>query len=280
MNKYDKYHYDQEASMYSYIQIPKILLDALEYAELSAHAILLYALMLDRMSLSERNGWQDANGRTYIYYTVEEAMRRLHVRSEKITKMYKELEAADLIERKKQGQGKPAIIYVLKFTNRTANRTSKPSKIESQKVQKSKILYNSKNKTDKSNPESIIRHTPDGPAAEPPTDWKKRLTEQLPGTDPAVVAMMAEACSAPSTRINRHQTPAKDLQTAFQRLTDTDVSATLAQVPSKLPASRRRAYILTALYNTASAPAIASTNDTPTTDTLAAYVRRFNRREE
>ena len=38
--------------------------------DLSHTARLLYGLLLDRSTLSQKNGWQDSEGRTYIVYPV------------------------------------------------------------------------------------------------------------------------------------------------------------------------------------------------------------------
>lgn len=76
---------------------------------------MLYALLLDRMYLSEKNDWTDKRGRIYQYFTVKEAQEKLRFGHEKICKLFSELEKADLITRKRQGQGKPSIIYLKKF---------------------------------------------------------------------------------------------------------------------------------------------------------------------
>ena len=51
-----------------YISVPKALLDTkdLVYRTLSADAILLYSLLLDLVSLSQKSGWLDEAGRVYI----------------------------------------------------------------------------------------------------------------------------------------------------------------------------------------------------------------------
>ncbi|ETP71218.1 replication initiator protein A (RepA) [Lachnospiraceae bacterium JC7] len=77
---------------------------------------LLYSLMLDRSSLSAKNGWLDEEGRVYIFYMLEQIMADMHCANQKATKLLKELETkAGLIERQKQGQGKPTRIYVKDF---------------------------------------------------------------------------------------------------------------------------------------------------------------------
>lgn len=76
---------------------------------------MLYGLLLDRMHLSAKNGWTDKRGRVYQFFTVKEAQEKLRFGHEKIGRLFSELEQADLILRKRQGQGKPNIIYLKKF---------------------------------------------------------------------------------------------------------------------------------------------------------------------
>ena len=85
------------------------------YQSVSTDAKMLYGLLLDRMHLSVKNGWTDRLGRVYQFFTVKEAQDKLRFGHEKICKLFSELEQADLIVRKRQGQGKPSIIYLKKF---------------------------------------------------------------------------------------------------------------------------------------------------------------------
>ena len=48
-------------------------------------AKLLYGLLLDRMSLSAKNGWYDEQGRVYIYYTLDEIQEDLNCGHDKAT---------------------------------------------------------------------------------------------------------------------------------------------------------------------------------------------------
>lgn len=110
------YFYGRETEQFSFYQIPKILITDDMFAEISTDAKLLYSLMLDRSSLSARNEWLDEIGRVYIFYTLEQIMDEMHCANQKATKLLKELETkAGLIERRKQGQGKPTRIYVKDF---------------------------------------------------------------------------------------------------------------------------------------------------------------------
>ena len=54
---------------------------------------LLYGLMLDRMSLSMKNGWLDDENRAYIIYAVENIMEDLGCSKPTCTKVIKELDA-------------------------------------------------------------------------------------------------------------------------------------------------------------------------------------------
>lgn len=78
--------------------------------KLSTDAKLLYGLMLDRMGLSAKNGWYDEKGKVFIYYAMSEIQCDLNCGHDKAIKMLAELDSGKgigLIERIKQGQGKP-----------------------------------------------------------------------------------------------------------------------------------------------------------------------------
>ncbi len=110
------YFYGRGTEQFAFFQVPKVLITDDRFAEISLDAKFLYSLMLDRAALSSRNGWIDKEGRVYIYYTLEQIMADLRCANQKAGKLLKELELkVGLIERKKQGQGKPAKIYVKDF---------------------------------------------------------------------------------------------------------------------------------------------------------------------
>ena len=116
------YYYGYEAEQFSFYRIPKLLVMDECFRGISTDAKLLYGLMLDRMSLSIKNGWTDDLGRVYIYFPIEEVMELLHCKSEKATRLMAELDSKKgigLIERVRQGQGKPTIIYVKNFVGRS-----------------------------------------------------------------------------------------------------------------------------------------------------------------
>lgn len=99
----------------SFYRVPRQLVKGREYRPLSPAAKLLFGLLLDRVSLSVRNGWQDGACRTYVYYAVAEICEDFGCSRVTAGRLLAELERIGLIARKKQGQGKPDRIYVLQF---------------------------------------------------------------------------------------------------------------------------------------------------------------------
>lgn len=109
------YFYGEQSDQYAFYRIPKILIVEDYFQNLSTSAKLLYGLLLDRVSLSANSKWFDDQGRVYIIYTLKSIQRDMHCGDRKATRLLQELEKWGLIERKSQGQGKPAIIYVKNF---------------------------------------------------------------------------------------------------------------------------------------------------------------------
>lgn len=110
-----------KTEQYNFYCMPKELFTNKEYRNISSDAKILYTVMLDRVKLSEKNNWRDANGKVYIYFTIENAMELLDCSHGKAVKLFSELDikqGSGLIERKKQGQGKPAKIYVKSFSDK------------------------------------------------------------------------------------------------------------------------------------------------------------------
>ena len=116
------YYYGDESNQFSFYRIPRQLVTGERFKRLSMDAKLLYGLLLDRMSLSAKNGWYDEQGRVYIYYTLDEIQEDLNCGHDKATRMLVELDNGKngfgLIERVRQGQGRPTKIYVKRFTTR------------------------------------------------------------------------------------------------------------------------------------------------------------------
>ena len=123
------YYYGTEADQYSFYRIPKTLLTDPRYKDVSIEAKVLYGLLLDRMSLSVKNNWMDIEKRIYIYFTLENVMSMLDCGHNKAVRLFAELDSTGLIERVKQGQGKPARVYVKNFTLPPPPENSAPAPV-------------------------------------------------------------------------------------------------------------------------------------------------------
>ena len=112
------YYYGDESNQFAFYRIPRQLITGEAFKKLSTDAKLLYGLLLDRMGLSAKNGWYDDMGRVFIYYTLDEIQEDLNCGHEKAVRLLAELDTGKkgfgLIERVKQGQGRPTKIYAKK----------------------------------------------------------------------------------------------------------------------------------------------------------------------
>ena len=87
------YFYGAEAEQFFFYRIPKVLFTEERFRSVSAEAKVLYGLLLDRLSLSCKNGWLDKEGRVYIIFTIEEVMTALGCADQKAGKLLHELES-------------------------------------------------------------------------------------------------------------------------------------------------------------------------------------------
>lgn len=56
------YFYGAQADQFAFYRIPKALFTDERFKSISAEAKILYGILLDRMSLSRKNGWLDEPG--------------------------------------------------------------------------------------------------------------------------------------------------------------------------------------------------------------------------
>ena len=87
-----EYFYGNQAEQFAFYRIPKLLITSPEFKRVSDSAKLLYGLMLDRMSLSIKNGWVDDENRAFIYFTTNDVMEQMCCGTEKATKLLAELD--------------------------------------------------------------------------------------------------------------------------------------------------------------------------------------------
>ena len=240
--------------------------------------------------LSEgEHGWYDADGRVFIYYTVEEISADLCCGRDKAMKLLAELDkvkGAGLIERVRQGQGKPTKLYVKRFTTREIppKKEEPPApipEVEICNVQKSEIPTSRGLKTrlqeveisdssyiDNNYPELSYPDPSIYPAKPQKSGWmerwdlKERVRTQI-GYDALCTQYVAEdvdalteliaeiQCSAaPSIRIGKEQIPIEIIKERFRQLTQMHVEYVLDCLKNTTTQINNvKAYLLTALYN-------------------------------
>ena len=281
-----EYFYGEQADSYSFYRIPRQLITGEKYKGLSVEAKLLYGMMLDRMGLSLRNGWLDKTGRVYIYYTVEEIQGDLgcgHVKAGRLLAELDTVKGIGLIERVRQGQGKPTKIYVKKFSPDPPPQGEKsglPRQPQNGGQDSAKAAFRSAASCRSGHTESggADRQEPAGSYIEnnyPESSYTDQSivpeeTEQLteavreqidypllalsyPEDDPdCILELICDvlSSSAPGIKIGGETIPTAKVQTRFRRLRFDHVAYvldSLRETTTKI--INIRAYLLTALYN-------------------------------
>lgn len=99
-----------------YYQIPQELFVNSKYKyKLNSDSKILYAFLLDRLSLSQKNHWIDETNSIYLIFTRGEVQDKLNLSEKTVTKAFKQLNDVGLVKEKRQGLGKPNLIYVGKI---------------------------------------------------------------------------------------------------------------------------------------------------------------------
>lgn len=105
-----------ETLEHKYYQIPQELFVNKKYKnKLNSDSKILYAFLLDRLSLSQKNHWIDEDNNVYLIFTREEVQEKLNLSDKTVTKSFKILMEVNLVQEKRQGLGKPNLIYVGKI---------------------------------------------------------------------------------------------------------------------------------------------------------------------
>ena len=91
-----------------YLPYARFLLDA----DLSHTAKLLYTLLLDRATLSQKNNWMDERGFVYVIFPLSSLSDALRCSTMSIKRALRSLEDADLIERRRGHIAVPNNIFV------------------------------------------------------------------------------------------------------------------------------------------------------------------------
>ena len=91
-----------------YLPYPRFLSEM----NLTLTAKLVYSLLLDRTTLSQKNGWVDEAGHIYVVFTLDALSQSLGRSTMTVKKALNELENIDLIERIRHGFSSPKRIFV------------------------------------------------------------------------------------------------------------------------------------------------------------------------
>ena len=229
------YFYGQSGEMFSYFRVPKILFRDIRFKDLSTDAKTLYGILLDRMSLSVKNGWLDGQGRVYIIFPIQEVMDALGCADNKATKLFRELENAGLVERKRRGLGKPNLIYVKNFAdqryrNRDKNDSGNADSGE-QDAAKQRGNKTEWNNTEMSKTDPFFSEKGDG--ADERTRLEEYFSQSLEGdlllrlcpddedTIYQIVDLLVDTCSTKRKmlRIAGDDKPAEVVRSRFMKLT-------------------------------------------------------------
>ena len=127
------YYKQNEILENNYYQIPQeLFVNKLYKEKLNSDSKILYAFLLDRLSLSQKNHWIDCENKVYLIFTREEVQEKLCLSDKTVTKAFKQLTEVKLIEEKRQGLGKPNLIYVGKIQH----ENKEDNKIDSLETEK------------------------------------------------------------------------------------------------------------------------------------------------
>ena len=139
----------------TFYQVPKELFINPYYEKLNSDSKLLYALLLDILSVSMKNEWLDEDGNIFLIFSREEAGEKLNLSDKTVTKAFRELNNAKFIYEKRLGFRKKNIIYVGKINHISTEKIMSRKNYESRNGkctnQESENLWCSNNKYNKTN---------------------------------------------------------------------------------------------------------------------------------
>lgn len=260
------YFYGSQAEQFSFYRIPKVLFTDPQFKPLSTDAKVLYGILLDRMSLSVKNGWLDEQGRVYIIFPVQAVMDALGCADNKATKLFRELEQCGLVERKRRGLGKPNLIYVKnfadpRFRNREKNGSGAADSAQPEAA-KSRGNKTEWNKTEGSEPDPFSSDAESEPDERTrleayfmqslEVDLLLRVCPDEEDTIHQIVNLLVDTCSSKRRmlRVAGDDKPAEVVRSRFMKLNADHIRFVLkCLAESTAPVRNMKQYLLAALYN-------------------------------
>ena len=268
------YFYTHEAEQFAFYMVPKAIVEDAPFCDLSNDSKLLYSIVLDRVKLSKKNGWIDGKGRVYIVFTIEEIQQVMHCAKQKATSMMRELEEIGLLEKKRQGLGKPNILYVKNFVRQ--GRKSKFQKYENHpsggmeitlpEDPKSSGINNNQNHTEFIYPESFFPSAPTEEGLTEGHSLREKIYKQIEydclclrcqreQLDELVEIMMEVMLNRNGTiRIGRDaEYPTGYVQERFSKITSMHIERVLEGIAdNRGRVFNTKAYLLASLFNSVS----------------------------
>ena len=98
----------RETKLTRYLAMPKELLQL----NISPTAMVVYALLLDRANLSQKNSWTDERGRVFVHFATENMAQYLGQSEGSARRIMKSLEDHGLIKRVNKGFKHPNEIFL------------------------------------------------------------------------------------------------------------------------------------------------------------------------
>jgi len=95
-----------------FYKIPKSLFGNEFYKGMAIESKVVYSFLRDRMELSKINGWINDNGEVYLIFSREKIAELIETSLPTVTKAFKQLTKYNLIVEKRQGLGRPNLIFV------------------------------------------------------------------------------------------------------------------------------------------------------------------------
>ena len=128
--EYD-YYFGSEADQFRFLRIPKVFFEDPDYEKLGSDEKILYGFLHEQIDLSRKKDWIDEEGRIYVMRSLESIQKILHNCSpDKARATLKNLIDFGLIEKKRQGQGKPDLIYVKNFITKKGEMSGSEKQIQ------------------------------------------------------------------------------------------------------------------------------------------------------
>ena len=108
MKEFSLHPFTLSTSLTGYMPVPRALLEM----ELPNTAILIYAVLLDRATLSQKNRYSDGNGVVYVIYPIDKLAETLSISDTAVKRNLKTLEQKGLIWKIRESKNGPNHIFL------------------------------------------------------------------------------------------------------------------------------------------------------------------------